>query len=76
MGATKGLYPAPLKILEVIKTGIEKGPKEGFEAEAQVYNELHLVVFRQDQSSQIKKINKFKKGIFRARHDKWVKGSD
>lgn len=36
IGQTKGLYPAPLKILDVIKTGIEKGPEAGFEAEAQV----------------------------------------
>ena len=38
MGQTKGLYPAPLRILEVIKTGVEKGPEAGFEAEAQVIN--------------------------------------
>lgn len=36
MGQTKGLYPAPLRILEVIKTGVEKGSEAGFEAEAQV----------------------------------------
>lgn len=39
MGQTKGLYPAPLKILEVVKTGIEKGPEAGYEAEAQVINQ-------------------------------------
>lgn len=38
MGQTKGLYPAPLRILEVIKTGVEKGRDAGFEAEAQVKN--------------------------------------
>ncbi len=36
MKQTKGLYPAPIKILEVIKTGLEKGPDAGYEAEAQV----------------------------------------
>lgn len=36
LGQTKGLYPAPIKILEAIKTGLEKGPQAGFEAEAQV----------------------------------------
>ncbi len=36
MKQTKGLYPAPIKILEVIKTGLEKGPAAGYEAEAQV----------------------------------------
>ena len=25
MGLTKGLYPAPLKILDVTKTGLDKG---------------------------------------------------
>ena len=39
MGQTKGLYPAPLKILDVVKTGIEKGPEAGYEAEAQVINQ-------------------------------------
>ena len=37
---TQGLYPAPLKILEVIKTGLEKGPEEGYEAEARGFSEL------------------------------------
>ena len=36
MKKTAGLYPAPLKIMEVIRTGIEKGEKAGYEAEAQV----------------------------------------
>jgi len=39
---TKGLYPAPLKILEAIKTGLEKGPKAGYEAEAQGFAELGM----------------------------------
>lgn len=37
MGTTKGLYPAPLKILDVIKTGIEKGEVAGYQAEAEVF---------------------------------------
>ena len=36
MKQTAGLYPAPLKIMEVIRTGIEKGGEAGYEAEAQV----------------------------------------
>ena len=36
MKQTAGLYPAPLKIMEVIRTGIEEGGKAGYEAEAQV----------------------------------------
>ena len=37
MSTTKGLYPAPLKILDVIKTGLEKGETAGYKAEAEVY---------------------------------------
>lgn len=42
MKATGGLYPAPLKILEVIRVGLDKGPVAGFEAEAKGFS--HLVV--------------------------------
>lgn len=37
---TKGHYPAPLKALEAIETGLEKGMKAGLEAEAQLFGEL------------------------------------
>ena len=37
---TGGLYPAPLKILDVIRTGIDKGHKAGYEAEAKAFGEL------------------------------------
>ena len=36
MKMTRGLYPAPLKILQVVRTGIESGPEKGYEAEARV----------------------------------------
>ena len=36
MKKTAGLYPAPLKIMDVMKAGIEKGDKAGYEVEAQV----------------------------------------
>ena len=36
MKKTAGLYPAPLKSMEAMRTGIEKGEKAGYEAEAQV----------------------------------------
>lgn len=42
IGQTKGLYPAPLKILDVIKTGLEKGSEAGYEAEAQGFAELGM----------------------------------
>ncbi|XP_033348664.1 trifunctional enzyme subunit alpha, mitochondrial isoform X1 [Bombus vosnesenskii] len=40
MKKTGGLYPAPLKILDVIRTGMDKGPKAGYEAEAKAFGEL------------------------------------
>ena len=36
MKKTAGLYPAPLKIMKVIRAGIENGEEAGYEAEAQV----------------------------------------
>ena len=36
MKQTAGLYPAPLKIMEVIRTGVEQGEAAGYEAECQV----------------------------------------
>jgi len=40
MKATNGCYPAPLKILEVMRAGLDKGQKGGFEAEAKGFGEL------------------------------------
>ncbi|XP_029164678.1 trifunctional enzyme subunit alpha, mitochondrial [Nylanderia fulva] len=40
MKATGGLYPAPLKILEVVRTGLDKGPVVGFDAEARGFGQL------------------------------------
>ncbi|XP_041984989.1 trifunctional enzyme subunit alpha, mitochondrial [Aricia agestis] len=42
MKASRGLYPAPLKILEVVRTGVDKGPVAGYEAEAQGFGELAM----------------------------------
>ncbi|XP_001605350.2 trifunctional enzyme subunit alpha, mitochondrial [Nasonia vitripennis] len=42
MKQTNGLYPAPLKILEVIRTGLDKGPQVGYEAEAKGFAELAI----------------------------------
>ncbi|XP_047515638.1 trifunctional enzyme subunit alpha, mitochondrial [Pieris napi] len=42
MKASNGLYPAPLKILEVVRIGVDKGPVAGFEAEAQGFGELAM----------------------------------
>ncbi|RWS02269.1 trifunctional enzyme subunit alpha-like protein, partial [Dinothrombium tinctorium] len=40
MKMTNGLYPAPLKILDVAHTGLDKGLKEGFAAESKGFGEL------------------------------------
>merc|ERR1719187_760119 len=40
MKMSGGLYPAPLKILDVVRAGLDKGEKEGYAAEAQGFGEL------------------------------------
>ena len=40
MRQTKGNYPAPLRIIECIRTGVSKGTKKGLEIEAQRFSEL------------------------------------
>ncbi|DAA24365.1 TPA: trifunctional enzyme subunit alpha, mitochondrial, partial [Bos taurus] len=39
---TKGLYPAPLKIIDVVKTGIEQGSTAGYLSESQTFGELAM----------------------------------
>ncbi|GAB0094479.1 Enoyl-CoA hydratase [Sergentomyia squamirostris] len=40
MKQTGGLYPAPLKILDVIRTGVDKGPDAGYAAEREGFGQL------------------------------------
>lgn len=40
MKMSGGLYPAPLKILDVIRAGLDKGEKEGYDAESKGFGEL------------------------------------
>lgn len=40
MKLTQGLYPAPFKIIECVKTGIDKGMDEGLRVEARNFAEL------------------------------------
>ncbi|XP_063978459.1 trifunctional enzyme subunit alpha, mitochondrial [Diachasmimorpha longicaudata] len=42
MKMTNGLYPAPLKIMDVIRTGLDKGSAAGFEAEARGFAALAM----------------------------------
>ncbi|KAG8522505.1 Trifunctional enzyme subunit alpha, mitochondrial [Galemys pyrenaicus] len=39
---TKGLYPAPLKIIDVVKTGLEQGNDAGYLCESQKFGELAM----------------------------------
>ncbi|XP_062933954.1 trifunctional enzyme subunit alpha, mitochondrial [Cynocephalus volans] len=39
---TKGLYPAPLKIIDVVRTGIEQGIDAGYRSESQMFGELAM----------------------------------
>jgi len=40
MKQTNGLYPAPLKILEVLRAGLDGGPEAGYKAEREKFGEL------------------------------------
>lgn len=42
MKMSGGLYPAPLKILDVVRTGLDKGQRAGYEAEASAFGELAM----------------------------------
>ena len=42
LGKTKGNYPAPLKIIECIKAGIEESSAKGFQVEADNFAELAM----------------------------------
>jgi enoyl-CoA hydratase/long-chain 3-hydroxyacyl-CoA dehydrogenase len=42
MKQTKGLYPSPLKILDVVRTGMDKGSVAGYAAEAKAFGELAM----------------------------------
>nr|XP_022914134.1 trifunctional enzyme subunit alpha, mitochondrial [Onthophagus taurus] len=42
MKMSGGLYPAPLKILDVVRTGLDRGERAGFEAEALAFGELAM----------------------------------
>lgn len=40
MKQTNGLYPAPLKILEAVRAGLDQGPEGGYKAEREKFGEL------------------------------------
>src|SRR3954466_3292027 len=40
LAKTRGHYPAPERALEAVRIGVEKGPEEGYRAEANLFGEL------------------------------------
>ncbi|KAM9495963.1 hydroxyacyl-CoA dehydrogenase trifunctional multienzyme complex subunit alpha a [Clarias gariepinus] len=42
MKQTKGLYPAPLKIIECVQTGVEKGSDAGYQKESESFGKLAM----------------------------------
>lgn len=42
MKMSGGLYPAPLKILDVVRTGLDKGSAEGYKAESETFGQLAM----------------------------------
>ncbi len=52
LSKTKGNYPAPLKIIDCIKTGIEQSAAKGFQVEANHFGELVM----SDESKQLRQL--------------------
>lgn len=42
LARTQGNMPAPLRAIEVIRTGVEDGPEAGYQAEAEAFGELAM----------------------------------
>jgi 3-hydroxyacyl-CoA dehydrogenase/enoyl-CoA hydratase/3-hydroxybutyryl-CoA epimerase len=52
LGKTKGNYPAPLKIIDCIRTGVEQAPSKGYQVEAEHFGQLVM----SDVSAQLRQI--------------------
>lgn len=52
LGKTKGNYPAPLKIIDCIRTGAEQAPSKGYQVEAEHFGQLVM----SDVSAQLRQI--------------------
>lgn len=66
MKQSGGLYPAPLKIVDVVRTGLDKGSKAGFEAEAQAFGALAMTPHSKGLMSLFKGQTECKKNRFGA----------
>uniref|UniRef100_A0A1Y1NJQ7 Trifunctional enzyme subunit alpha, mitochondrial n=1 Tax=Photinus pyralis TaxID=7054 RepID=A0A1Y1NJQ7_PHOPY len=61
-----GLYPAPLKIVDVVRTGLEKGPQAGYDAEAVAFGDLAMTPHSKGLMSLFKGQTECKKNRFGA----------
>ncbi len=52
MAKTKGNYPAPLKIIDCVKIGVEQSPAKGYQVEADHFGQLVM----SDVSAQLRKL--------------------
>jgi len=52
LAKTKGNYPAPVKIINCVKSGMEQSPAKGFQTEAQHFAELVM----SDESAQLRNL--------------------
>lgn len=52
LGKTKGNYPAPLKIIECIRAGVEQAPSKGYQVEADNFGQLVM----SDVSAQLRQL--------------------
>lgn len=52
LSKTKGNYPAPVKIIDCVKTGMEQSPAKGYQIEAEHFAELVM----SQESSQLRQI--------------------
>ena len=52
LGKTKGNYPAPLKIIDCIRAGVEQAPSKGYQVEADHFGQLVM----SDVSAQLRQL--------------------
>jgi 3-hydroxyacyl-CoA dehydrogenase/enoyl-CoA hydratase/3-hydroxybutyryl-CoA epimerase len=52
LSKTKGNYPAPLKIIDCIRTGVEQAPSKGYQVEAEHFGQLVM----SDVSAQLRQL--------------------
>ncbi|KAK4879799.1 hypothetical protein RN001_007945 [Aquatica leii] len=64
MKQTGGLYPAPLKIVDVIRTGLDEGIQAGYEAEARAFADLAMTPHSKGLLSLFKGQTECKKNRF------------